>query len=90
MKPHEQDWSGRPRKWYQVPSMKNIYDEFGGRTTTFAWAAFVFGAVLAWFGKLDGQYIALVSLLGALIGGRSAVQDFAIHKTTIVKNGGKI
>ena len=46
-----------------------------GRSYAFAWACLLIGAALAVFGKLSGEYVALVSILTALVAGRSVAQD---------------
>jgi hypothetical protein len=55
--------------------MNKVFQFTAGRTTFFALVFFGFGAGLAIAGKLDGNYIALVTALQAAVVVRAVAED---------------
>lgn len=55
--------------------MLRVYGFFGGRSTTAFWAILAIGSVLAFGGKLTGEFVALVSTLHAFVIVRSISED---------------
>jgi len=49
--------------------------KFLGRSYAFAWACLLIGAALTACDRLSGDFVALVSILTALVAGRSVAQD---------------
>ena len=55
--------------------MQHVYDFFGGRSTTAFWAILTIGSLLAFGGKLTGEFVALVTALHAFVIVRSISED---------------
>lgn len=79
-------WERADRRWYHVPSVRDLYWELGGRGMTFAWAALAGGVLLGYHGKLDGTYVTLVSLLLTVVAGKRSYEKWLEHRKN---NGGK-
>jgi len=62
-----------------MPLLKNIADKIlsltRGRTTAFFLMFFFGGHVMAFFGKMDANYVAFVGVLGGLILGHSVQEN---------------
>ena len=55
--------------------MLHVYAFFGGRSTTAFWAILAIGSLLAFTGKLTGEFVALVSTLHAFLIVRAISED---------------
>lgn len=68
---------------------KTLTEIMGGRSTQFAWAAFIAGTVLCGYGKLTGaEYVALVTLLTGVVSARAVAQDKIVNGNG--KNSGTV
>jgi hypothetical protein len=55
--------------------MGKLFKACGGRTTLFAFSALLLGAILAYFGKLNSEFVALIGALQTLVIVRAVAQD---------------
>ena len=78
-------WHREDKRWYHIPSVRDLYYELGGRGMTFAWAALAGGTWLASLSKLDMTYVTLVSLLLTVVMGKRSYEKWLQHKGN---NGG--
>ena len=67
--------------------MNFVYNFFGGKSTCFALAFFVVGAILAFRHQLNGDYVALAGGIQTLVATRSIADDYHQRETAKIKNG---